>query len=272
MTASSTRVGRSPTGLGLFATKPIKRGAAIATYRGRRISTAEAARREACGARYMFELNSRWTIDGSPRWNRARYINHSCRPNAEAVGRKGGIVIVAIAPYRGGGRNHLRLRAGISRLFLQDRLPLPGMPGEEIARRPTPTNHRRSSVIEHAGLRQVDELAPFHWITSVTWDRSSGVIVSPRTLTVLRLSTRSNRVGCLHRQVGGLGTVEKRPDIIDADLVEQGQRVGIVAHQAAAHRHKVVPRVHRRYFVAGCQLQYLAAIASFRRNFCGCRR
>ena len=95
MTASSTRVGRSATGLGLFATKPIKRGCTIAPYRGRRISTAEAARREARGARYMFELNSRWTIDGSPRWNRARYINHSCRPNAEAVGRKGGIVIVA---------------------------------------------------------------------------------------------------------------------------------------------------------------------------------
>ena len=95
MTASSTRVGRSATGLGLFATKPIKRGGTIAPYRGRRISTAEAARREARGARYMFELNSRWTIDGSPRWNRARYINHSCRPNAEAVGRKGGIVIVA---------------------------------------------------------------------------------------------------------------------------------------------------------------------------------
>src|SRR5580693_2943725 len=95
MTASSTRVGRSATGLGLFATKPIKRGGTIATYRGRRISTAEAARREARGARYMFELNKRWTIDGSPRWNRARYINHSCEPNAEAIGRNGGIVIVA---------------------------------------------------------------------------------------------------------------------------------------------------------------------------------
>jgi uncharacterized protein len=95
MTASSTRVGRSATGLGLFATKAIKRGCTIATYRGRRISTAEAERREARGARYMFYLNRRWTIDGSPRWNRARYINHSCRPNAEAVGRNGGIVIVA---------------------------------------------------------------------------------------------------------------------------------------------------------------------------------
>ena len=96
MTLSSVRVGRSATGLGLFATKPIKRGAYIATYRGRRISTEEAGRREARGARYMFTLNSRWTIDGSPRWNRARYINHSCQPNAKAVGRNGGIVIVAL--------------------------------------------------------------------------------------------------------------------------------------------------------------------------------
>ena len=29
------------------------------------------------------------------RWNLARYINHSCKPNAKPVGRKGGIVIVA---------------------------------------------------------------------------------------------------------------------------------------------------------------------------------
>lgn len=89
------RIGRAHTGLGLFATKPIKRGAYIATYRGRRITTKEADRREARGARYMFELNSKWTIDGSPRWNVARYINHSCKPNAKPVGRNGGIVIVA---------------------------------------------------------------------------------------------------------------------------------------------------------------------------------
>jgi SET domain-containing protein len=95
MPASSIRVGRSVTGLGLFATRPIKRGGHIETYRGRRISTPEAERREARGARYMFTINKRWTIDGSPRWNRARYINHSCQPNAEAVGRNGGIVIVA---------------------------------------------------------------------------------------------------------------------------------------------------------------------------------
>jgi uncharacterized protein len=96
MSSRIFRIGRSKTGLGLFATRPIKRGSCIATYRGRRITTEEADRREARGARYMFELNKRWTIDGSPRWNVARYINHSCRPNAKPVGRKGRIVIVAV--------------------------------------------------------------------------------------------------------------------------------------------------------------------------------
>jgi SET domain-containing protein len=90
------RIGRAFTGLGLFATRPIKRGAYIATYRGPRLTTKEADRREALGARYMFELNSKWTIDGSPRYNVARYINHSCRPNAKPVGRNGKIVIVAL--------------------------------------------------------------------------------------------------------------------------------------------------------------------------------
>jgi SET domain-containing protein len=96
MSTRAYRIGRSVTGLGLFATKPIKRGAYIATYRGRRITTEESDQREARGARYMFALNKRWVIDGSSRRNVARYINHSCRPNAKPVGRRGGIVIVAL--------------------------------------------------------------------------------------------------------------------------------------------------------------------------------
>lgn len=96
MSSRFFRVGRSATGLGLFATKVIKRAAYIATYRGRRLSTEEAERRERRGAKYMFELNSQWTIDGSPRWNVARYMNHSCWPNAKPVVRKGKIIFVAL--------------------------------------------------------------------------------------------------------------------------------------------------------------------------------
>jgi SET domain-containing protein len=96
MSSRFFHVGRSSTGLGLFATRVIKRAAYIATYRGRRLSVEEAERRERQGAKYMFELNSRWTIDGSPGWNVARYMNHSCWPNAQPVVRKGKIVFVAL--------------------------------------------------------------------------------------------------------------------------------------------------------------------------------
>jgi uncharacterized protein len=79
----------------MFAVKPIKRRAHIVAYRGPLLTEEEAVRREARDARYLFILNSKWTIDGSPRWNLGRYVNHSCRPNATAVGRNGGIVFVA---------------------------------------------------------------------------------------------------------------------------------------------------------------------------------
>jgi uncharacterized protein len=90
------RVGRSPTGLGLFATESIEKGAFIVAYRGRKIPTSQAQAREwERGSKYMFEISSRWTIDGSSRQNIARYVNHACRPNAEAVLRKGRIVYLA---------------------------------------------------------------------------------------------------------------------------------------------------------------------------------
>jgi uncharacterized protein len=78
------RIGRSRTGLGLFATASIERRTVIVEYKGRKLANDEADKLEARGNRYLYELNSRWTIDGTTRRNLGRYANHSCRPNAEA--------------------------------------------------------------------------------------------------------------------------------------------------------------------------------------------
>src|SRR4249919_3366363 len=77
------RVGRSRTGLGLFATKPIRKGTKIIRYFGP-ILDCRKQKDDAIENKYLFELNDRWTIDGSVRKNVARYINHSCKPNAES--------------------------------------------------------------------------------------------------------------------------------------------------------------------------------------------
>jgi hypothetical protein len=77
------RVGRSPTGLGLFATEPIKKGTKIVRYFGPLLDCKK-KKDDAVENKYLFELNGRWTIDGSVRENIARYINHACKPNAES--------------------------------------------------------------------------------------------------------------------------------------------------------------------------------------------
>jgi hypothetical protein len=91
------RVGRSRTGLGLFATKPIKKGSKIVRYFGPLLDSRN-KKHEGIENKYLFELNGRWTIDGSVRKNIARYINHACRPNAESdvSARKRKVVIRAI--------------------------------------------------------------------------------------------------------------------------------------------------------------------------------
>lgn len=90
----SVAVRRSNAGLGLFALEPIKRHRTIIEYVGRRIPAREGDALENRN-RYVFNVNSRWDIDGSPRWNTARYINHSCRPNCEAIERRGRIFVVS---------------------------------------------------------------------------------------------------------------------------------------------------------------------------------
>lgn len=86
-------VRKSAAWLGLYAEQPIKKWQKIIEYIGERISTEEADRR---GGKYLFTVNSRITIDGTPRYNTARYINHSCKPNAEPRENSGRIYAYAI--------------------------------------------------------------------------------------------------------------------------------------------------------------------------------
>jgi SET domain-containing protein len=96
------RVGRASTGLGLFATEPIKKRTCIVEYKGPWLTTEQADKLEARGSRYLYEINSRWTIDGSSRKNIGRYANHSCRPNAESHRLNGKVVLRAIKTINAG--------------------------------------------------------------------------------------------------------------------------------------------------------------------------
>lgn len=80
-TQSSVIVKRSSAGLGLFANTTFKRGDFIIEYTGEAISHEESDRR---GGKYLFILSDTVVLDGKGRENTARYINHSCKPNAEA--------------------------------------------------------------------------------------------------------------------------------------------------------------------------------------------
>jgi SET domain-containing protein len=92
-------VKRSNTGLGLFAGEDIPKGTRIIEYVGHVLSNEEAAELR---TRYLFQLDRKRLIDGSPRWNKARYINHRCRPNAEAGVKRGRVFITAIKKIKAG--------------------------------------------------------------------------------------------------------------------------------------------------------------------------
>ncbi|HPS55079.1 MAG TPA: SET domain-containing protein-lysine N-methyltransferase, partial [Sedimentisphaerales bacterium] len=76
-----------------FANEPIKKKKFILEYSGELISDQEADRR---GGRYLFKINSRWTVDGRNRDNLSRYINHSCKPNCEVETQGKKILISSI--------------------------------------------------------------------------------------------------------------------------------------------------------------------------------
>ncbi len=89
-------------GRGAFAVKFIASGETIADYTGERISKEESERRCTAGNPYIFQIDDTIDLDGDNPDNAARFINHSCAPNCEAVDYDGHIWIEAIKDIRPG--------------------------------------------------------------------------------------------------------------------------------------------------------------------------
>jgi SET domain-containing protein len=87
------KVKRGLSGLGLFAGEDIRKGELIIEYIGDILTKEEADKVTNC--QYLFEVSRNRTINGSPRWNIARYANHSCDGNAESDIKKGRVFVKA---------------------------------------------------------------------------------------------------------------------------------------------------------------------------------
>jgi SET domain-containing protein len=88
-------------GLGDFSTRRIRKGTRIIEYQGERITPKEANRRYDDDRSehprvLLFTVNKRSVIDAGVAGNDARYINHSCEPNCEAVTEAGHVYIEAL--------------------------------------------------------------------------------------------------------------------------------------------------------------------------------
>jgi SET domain-containing protein len=76
------RAKRSSAGFGLFAGTAIPKGACVIEYVGRVLDTGE---EYTIKSKYLFEVTSKITLDGKPKYNKAGYINHSCKANCEPI-------------------------------------------------------------------------------------------------------------------------------------------------------------------------------------------
>jgi SET domain-containing protein len=76
-------------GNGVFATAPIRKGERLIQYMGRHRTHKAVDRIYAeeveTGHTFLFTLNDTYVIDANEDGNDARWINHSCDPNCEAV-------------------------------------------------------------------------------------------------------------------------------------------------------------------------------------------
>lgn len=97
------KVKRSKAGLGLYTYSPIPKGKCIIEYVGPTITEKE---EETSNSLYLFAVTKKKTIDGRPKWNKAGYINHSCRPNCEIQIYKGRVWVFTKRNIKAGEELH----------------------------------------------------------------------------------------------------------------------------------------------------------------------
>jgi SET domain-containing protein len=101
-------------GRGIFAASDLPAGIRVIEYKGKIITDAQADRLYDdsldTGHTFLFTLNDKYIIDANQQGNSARWINHSCEPNCEAVihvdpngdERKDRVFIETIKPVKAG--------------------------------------------------------------------------------------------------------------------------------------------------------------------------
>ncbi|MEP6618371.1 MAG: SET domain-containing protein-lysine N-methyltransferase [bacterium] len=94
-------------GTGAFAARPIKKGTRIVEYLGQRISWRTADKRyddTKMGRHhtFLFTVDEKVVIDGAVQGNEARFLNHSCDGNCEAIEDRKRIFIEARRAIKAG--------------------------------------------------------------------------------------------------------------------------------------------------------------------------
>jgi uncharacterized protein len=94
-------------GYGVFALRKIRKGTAIIEYTGERLTQAQADARHAGkdlddGHTFLFTVDARTVIDAGVNGNEARFVNHGCNPNCEAIDKGKRIFIQAVRTIEAG--------------------------------------------------------------------------------------------------------------------------------------------------------------------------
>jgi hypothetical protein len=157
------RVGRSRTGLGLFATKPIKKGSKIIRYFGPLLDSKK-KKDDAIENKYLFELTNRWTIDGSVPQERRPL--HQPRLQAERGIRRQAAQAQGVHPrhqgHRAGRGDQLRLRHRLLQSLSEaDRLQMRGLREKRKKQRAEARAEkaRLKAKAERKALKKAEKLA-----------------------------------------------------------------------------------------------------------------